>query len=515
MSNDVGSQSEQPTATSQVQSAPESGSGLRQSLSSVPIAVGVQFDRICDAFELQLRGGESPQIVHFLHQAEEAWRPALLRDLLPVELSCRRAKGESPVQADYEQQLPAHIDIIRQVFQQTDRSLSDTSVVGTTGDFLETTNPSAEQTAVAKTTPSWIGRYEVKRTLGRGAFGIVYAAFDQELQRNVAIKVPHADRVSEPADVESYLDEARLLARLDHPHIVPVHDVGRTDDGRCFVVSKLIEGSDLRRRIANDRPPLRDAAELIATIAEALHYAHQQKVVHRDIKPANILLDTEGHAFLADFGLALKDEDYGTGEGFAGTPAYMSPEQARGEGHLVDGRSDIFSLGIVFYELLTGCRPFGGSTARLVLEHIKTGDLHPPRQRDKSIPAELERICLKALAQRIADRYQMAVEMAADLSAFLASSQPAAEQAIREEDRVKVRPQGLRSFGPADADFFLELLPGPRDREGLPESIRFWKTRIESTDPDQTFRVGVLYGPSGCGKSSLVKAGLLPDWPTT
>jgi serine/threonine protein kinase len=513
-------------------------------------------ERIVEGFEQAWRAGKQPAIDDYLSPGQDM-RQAVLVELVHVDLEQRLKAGAVARVETYLERYPElanHPEVVFalaraeflqrrrdepdlaldeycQRFSQCAEQLRDWLAEGT---VLSQPQPPSVETGSSGTgpeegeLPATLGRYRVTALLGSGGFGVVYKGYDEELQRHVAIKVPHCHLLAQPEALETYLDEARILARLDHRYIVPVHDVGRTEDGLCYVVSKFIAGSDLKTKIEAARPSFSESTALVAAVAEALHHAHRQGLVHRDIKPGNILIDAAGKAYVADFGLALREEDFGRGARSPGTPAYMSPEQANGEGHRVDGRSDIFSLGVVFYELLTGRRPFRAASRADLLEQIVSVEARPPRQMDDTIPKELERICLKALSKRATERYTTAADFAEDLRHFLqpvtlASAECGVRSAASKTPLsalptphsapatpCKIVPKGLRSFDAADADFFLELLPGPRDRDGLPESLRFWKSRIEATEPDSTFSVGLLYGPSGCGKSSLVKAGLLP-----
>jgi serine/threonine protein kinase/formylglycine-generating enzyme required for sulfatase activity len=360
-----------------------------------------------------------------------------------------------------------------------------------------------------------IGRYRVVRKIDDGGFGTVYLAHDDFANRPVAVKVPRRDRIDSRRAIEAFLSEARHAANLKHPNIVTLHDCGESD-GLCFLVYEFIDGTSLAHQIRERRWPNRDAALLVAEVADALHYAHSQKhVFHRDIKPGNIVVDRSGVPHITDFGLAVREQDLEAERGRrAGTRAYMSPEQVRGEGHRIDGRSDIYSLGVVLYELLCGRPPYDTQKSSL-FDQILHGDPRPPRQIDDKIPPALERICLKALAKQVSQRYPTASDLSEELRAAVDSMSVAISPAPPPGKAAPalhslVVPKGLRPFGPEDNEFFLELLPGPRDRDGLPDSIRFWKNRIERPEADAASSVGLIYGPSGCGKSSFMRAGLLP-----
>jgi predicted Ser/Thr protein kinase len=272
----------------------------------------LRFDDACRRFEIACKAGQSPGIEGELAEWPEIVRCHIFEELLHLELHYLQG-GTSQGMAEYQRRFPEYASQIAKAFQEFKQSPNHQN-----RKMEQTiTGPEPE---VAQAIPERINRYKIERVLGKGGFGLVYLAYDEQLKRPVAIKVPHHKLVDRPEDAAAYLTEARTVANLDHPHIVPVYDVGSTETFPCFIVSKYIEGHTLGQKLKDDRPTFGQATELVATIAEALHYAHRKGLVHRDIKPGNILIDTNGKPNVADFGLALKEEDFGKGAGFAGTP---------------------------------------------------------------------------------------------------------------------------------------------------------------------------------------------------
>jgi serine/threonine protein kinase/Tol biopolymer transport system component len=324
-------------------------------------------------------------------------------------------------------------------------------------------------TATSRRPAGLVGRvvdhYEIREPLGGGGMGVVYKAEDTRLQRTVALKFLPPELTRDPVAKARFLQEARAASALDHPNICTIHEVGETDDGQLFLAMTCYDGETLKKRIEHGPLPIDEAVDAARQIAAGLAKAHRLGIVHRDIKPANIMLTGDGIVKILDFGLAKLAGAAGlTRAGFClGTPAYMSPEQARGE---VDHRTDLWSLGVVLYEMVTGAAPFSGESDQAIIYALLTNEPKPLRELRPDVPPDLERILGGMLAKDPGDRYPTVDAALADLKFLAGSTAGATMQSLALARRprfplwarIAAGAAGLVAIGAAA---FLLLRPAP------------------------------------------------------
>ena len=318
------------------------------------------------------------------------------------------------------------------------------------------------------------GRYRIDGLIAEGGMGTVYRAHDPELDRPVAIKVPRPKHTT-----DDLVAEARRAAKLRHPGIVSVHDVGRDGDV-CFIVSDLIDGTNLADRIAQGPLPWREAVRLVAGVADALGFAHEQGFVHRDIKPANVLLDKNGEPLLTDFGIAATFDEAQKGGGpGGGTLPFMAPEQVAGEVQLIDARTDLYSLGVVLYEALTGKLPYQARTPTALREQILFRSPVPVRSLAPDVPEAVEIVVARCLAKHPADRFGSAAELAAALYGKL-TPLPSARTVARWARPAGMIVAGVMVLGLTAA---VSLWPRPTPQSEPPEPPRTAGRQPETPTP--------------------------------
>jgi serine/threonine protein kinase len=393
----------------------------------------LRIDGICDEFESLLQKGDSPRIEDYLKRVDPADQPSLIRELAEVEASVRNGRGEVVSKREILARLSSLAeqttdwmplpDDVREEAKETeapDETARFHGPVRATGQF-----------------PS-IDGFEILYRLGSGGMGVVYKARQTSLNRTVALKLIRAGQQADEEEVKRFHAEAEAAANLDHPGIVPVHEIG-VQDGQYYFAMGFVDGPSLAEKGAeNPLLPPRKAAAYIKTVAEAIQFAHSRGVIHRDLKPGNILIDSNGEPKVTDFGLAKRveaDSSLTASGQVLGTPSYMPPEQAAGRIDEVRETADVYSLGATLYALLTGRPPFQSANQLDTLLQVLDQEPVAPRKLNAKIPLDLETVCLRCLEKEREHRYDSAQALAEELQRYL-NGEPIKARPISTTERV-------------------------------------------------------------------------------
>ncbi|MEM7454887.1 MAG: serine/threonine-protein kinase [Planctomycetota bacterium] len=371
-------------------------------------------DRVCDEFEHEWLSSRSPLIEDFLSDSVDEVRHELIAELVALDVEYRRKNDQQPHVDEYISRFPEARDMLRPVLM----TLMDYDTAEEPG---KTRPDPANISSRIEMLGRDFGGYELLDEIARGAMGVVFKARQKSTNRRVALKMMLAGQLANDEEIRRFVAEAEAAANLEHPNIVPVYDAGE-EKGYHFLAMGFVDGKSLAD-LKNEEPlPLRRVCEIVAEICDAIQYAHENKIIHRDLKPANVLLTRDGQPKVTDFGLAKHVEgsvEMTKSGQIMGTPGYMPPEQASGRIGDIGTCSDVYSLGAVLYDLLTGRPPFRAGSVWETVAQVISGDPVSPRSLNSSVPKDLETICLKCLEKEPHRRYATAGDLRDEIQRFI------------------------------------------------------------------------------------------------